>query len=87
MTFRTPNIYKSQAYVDLCNEAIDPKYNSASEAAPAIRAALKQADEDALFIPLWRTYEASVVMPYVHTEYPKIHGIIWHPEIDWMEKH
>ncbi len=87
MTFRTPNIYKSQAFIDLCNEAIDPKYNSAAEAAPAIKAALKQADEDALFIPLWRTYEASVVWPYVHTEYPMIHGIIWHPENDWMEKH
>jgi peptide/nickel transport system substrate-binding protein len=87
MTFRTPNMFKSQAYIDLCNAAIDPKYSSAVEAAPAIKAALKQADTDALFIPLWRTYEASVVWPYVHTEYPKIHGIIWHPENDWMGAH
>jgi peptide/nickel transport system substrate-binding protein len=87
MTFATPNIFKSQAFVDACNAAIDPKYNSAVEAAPAIQAALKAADTDALFIPLFRTYEASIVWPYVHTEYPKIHGIIWHPELDWMEKH
>jgi len=87
MTFATPNIWKSQAYIDLCNAAIDPKYNNAVEAAPAIQAALKQASEDCLFIPLWRTYEASVVWPYVHTEYPKIHGIIWHPENDWMDAH
>jgi peptide/nickel transport system substrate-binding protein len=87
MTFRTPNIFKSQAFIDLCNAAIDPKYSSAVEAAPAIKAALKQADEDALYVPLWRTYEASVVWPYVHTEYPKIHGIIWHPESDWMDAH
>jgi peptide/nickel transport system substrate-binding protein len=87
MTFATPNIWKSQAFIDLCNAAIDPKYNNAVEAAPAIQAALKQASEDCLFIPLWRTYEASVVWPYVHTEYPKIHGIIWHPENDWMEAH
>jgi ABC-type transport system substrate-binding protein len=87
MTFATPNIFKSQAYIDLCNAAIDPKYNSAVEAAPAIQAALKQCDTDALFIPLWRTYEASIVWPYVHTDYPRIHGIIWHPELDWMAAH
>ncbi len=87
MTFRTPNIYKSPTFIDLCNEAIDPKYSSAKEATPAIKAALMQADEEALFIPLFRTYECSVVYPYVHTEYPIIHGIIWHPENDWMEKH
>jgi peptide/nickel transport system substrate-binding protein len=87
MTFATPNIFKSDAYKNLCNAAIDIKYNNAVDAAPAIKAALKQADEDALFIPLWRTYEASVVWAYVHTEYPNIHGIIWHPENDWMGVH
>jgi len=87
MTFATPNIFKSQAFIDLCNQAIDPKYNSAAEAMPKIQAAVKQAGEDALFIPLWRSYEASVIWPYVHTEYPKIHGIIWHPENDWMDAH
>ena len=87
MTFATPNIWKSQAYIDLCNEAIDPKYTSAAEAMPKIKAAIQQAGKDALFIPLWRSYEASVIYPYVHTEYPKIHGIIWHPENDWMDAH
>lgn len=87
MTFATPNIWKSQAFIDLCNEAIDPKYSSAAEAMSKIQAAVKQAGEDCLFIPLWRSYEASVIWPYVHTEYPEIHGIIWHPENDWMEAH
>jgi ABC-type transport system substrate-binding protein len=87
MTFRTPNILKTQAFIDLCNAAIDPKYSSAAEAASAIQAALKQASEDCLFLPLWRTYEASIVWPYVHTEYPKIHGIIWNPQNDWMDPH
>ncbi len=87
MTFRTPNIYKSDAFIDLCNAAIDPKYTDAAEAATAIQDALKQACEDCLYIPLFRTYEASVVWPYVHTEYPKIHGIIWHPENEWMDAH
>jgi ABC-type transport system substrate-binding protein len=87
MTFATPNIWKSQAFIDLCDEAIDPKYDSAAEAMPSIREAIKQAGEDCLFIPIYRSYEASVIWPYVHTEYPKIHGIIWHPEEDWMEPH
>jgi len=87
LTFRTPNIYKSEAFVDLCNAATDPKYNNAAEAASAIQAADKQAIEDALYIPLFKTYEASVVWPYVHTQYPIIHGIIWHPENEWMDAH
>ncbi len=87
MTFATPNILKTQAFIDYCNAAIDPKYNSAAEAAPAIQKAIKQAGEDCLFIPLFKTYEASVVWPYVHTGYPLIHAIIWHPENDWMDKH
>jgi peptide/nickel transport system substrate-binding protein len=87
LTFRTPNIFKSEAFVELCNAAIDPRYTSAAEAASAIATADKQAMEDALYIPLFRTYEASVVWPYVHTEYPKIHGIIWHPENEWMDPH
>jgi peptide/nickel transport system substrate-binding protein len=87
MTFATPNIWKSDAYIQLCNEAIDPQYSSAAEAMPKIKAAVQQAGEDCLFVPMWRSYEASVVWPYVHTEYPKIHGIIWHPENEWMDAH
>jgi peptide/nickel transport system substrate-binding protein len=87
LTFRTTNIYKSPLFTQYCNEAIDPKYSSAAEAMPQIQAAIKQAGEDCLFVPLWRSYEASIVWPYVHTEYPKIHGVIWHPENDWMDKH
>jgi len=87
MTFATPNIWKSQAFIDLCNQALDPKYNSPADAMSVIQAAVKQAGEDCLFIPLFRSYEASVMWPYVHDEYPKIHGIIWHPEDDWMDPH
>ncbi len=87
MTFATPNIWKSDAFVKLCNEAIDPKYTSSAEAMPKIKAAIQQAGEDCLFIPLWRSYEATIVYPYVHTDYPKIHGIIWSSADDWMEAH
>jgi peptide/nickel transport system substrate-binding protein len=87
MTFATGNIWKSNAYKQLLYEALDPSYKNSTDALPKIKAAVKQAGEDCLFIPLWRTYEASVTKPYVHTEYPKIHGIIWHPEDDWMDPH
>ncbi len=87
MTFATPNILKTQAYIDYCNQAIDPSVTTSAAAIPFLQKAIKQAGEDALFLPLWRTYEASVVWPYVHTEYPKIHGIVWQPQNDWMEAH
>jgi peptide/nickel transport system substrate-binding protein len=87
MTFRTTNMYKSQAFIDLCNEAIAPEYNSAADAMSKIQAAIRQAGEDCLFIPLWRTAEAAIMQTYVHSEYPKIHGIIWSPADDWMEAH
>jgi len=87
MTFATPNIYKTQAYLDDCNAAIAPNITSSDQAIPLIQKAVQQADNDALFLPMFRSYEASVVWPYVHTEYPKIHGIIWHPETEWMDPH
>jgi peptide/nickel transport system substrate-binding protein len=87
MTFRTTNMYKSDAFINLCNEAISPQYNSAADAMPKIKAAIQQAGEDCLFIPLWRSAEAAIMQTYVHTEYPKIHGIIWSPADDWMDEH
>jgi len=87
MTFRTTNMYKSEAFLNLCNEAISPQYDSAAEAMSKISAAVRQAGEDCLYIPLWRSAEAAVMQTYVHTEYPKIHGIIWSPADDWMDEH
>jgi len=87
MTFATPNMWKSDLFKQYCNEAIDIKFSTPAEAMPSVQKAVKQAGEDALFLPLWRTYEASVIQTYVHTEYPVIHGIIWQPKNDWMEAH
>lgn len=80
-------MWKSQQYIDLCNAGLDSKYKTATEAMPAIRLAIKQAGEDAMLIPLWRTAECSISQKYVHTDYPTIHGIIWTPVDDWMEAH
>lgn len=85
MTFRTGTIYKSPEYLALCNEALDPTYKNVNEALAKIKEAIRQAGEDAMIVPLWRTAEACIMWDYVHSEYPKIHGIMWSPEDDWME--
>jgi peptide/nickel transport system substrate-binding protein len=88
MTFRTGNIWKSEKYLALCEEALDPtKYGSIVAALPKIQEAVRQAGEDAMIIPLYRSAEAAIFQPYVHTDYPIIHGIIWTPYDDWMEAH
>ncbi len=87
MTFATPNILKTDDFIQACNAALDPSITDATQALPGITAAYKQCEEDALFCPLFRSYEATWVWPYVHTDYPAIHGIIWHPADDWMEAH
>lgn len=87
MTFRTTNLWKSDEFIRLCNEAIAPDIDGPAEALPKIKEAIKQAGEDCLFIPLWRSCNACIMQPYVHTEYIKIHGIIWQPADDWMEAH
>jgi peptide/nickel transport system substrate-binding protein len=86
MTFRTGNIWKSPEYLALCNEALDPKYQSAAEAMPKIKEAVKQGGEDAMIVPLWRTCNVAIMQPYVHSDYFLIHGVIWTPYDDWMGK-
>lgn len=86
-TFRTGNIYKSPEFLQKCNDALDPTYKSSAEAMPKIKEAIRQAGEDAMICPLWRTAEAGIMQVYVHSDYPLIHGIIWTPQNDWMEAH
>jgi peptide/nickel transport system substrate-binding protein len=87
LTFRSGSIYKSPEYLALCNEALEPQYTSAAEAMDIIKDAIRQAGEDCMIIPLWRTAEAGIMQTYVHSDYPLIHGIIWTPYDDWMEEH
>jgi len=85
MTFRTANIYKSDTYLNLCDKALystDPK-----EAVSLIKQAVKQAGEDALFCPLFRTVDNAIMQTYVHSDYFMIHGATWTPWDDWMDKH
>jgi peptide/nickel transport system substrate-binding protein len=87
VTFRTGNILKSPEFLAACNAALAPQYLSAADAIVKIRDAIRQAGEDAMIIPLWRTAECSISQTYVHSDYPEIHGIIWTPVDDWMEAH
>jgi ABC-type transport system substrate-binding protein len=86
-TFRTGNIWKSEEYLALCNAALDPSFLTAADALAGIKAAIRQAGEDAMLVPMWRTAECSISQTYVHTDYPIIHGIIWTPYDDWMDPH
>ncbi|MCX7912486.1 MAG: ABC transporter substrate-binding protein [Dehalococcoidales bacterium] len=86
LTYRTGTIAKSPEFLELCKQALDPKYTDAFSAMPKIKEAIRQATEDAMIIPLWRTCNSAIMQPYVHSDYFKIHGVIWTPYDDWMEK-
>jgi peptide/nickel transport system substrate-binding protein len=87
MTYKPASMYKSPEFLALCNEALDPKYQSPADAMPTIRKAIKQAGEDAMIVPLYRNAQVSIFQPYVHTNYFKIHQVTWNVFEDWMEKH
>jgi len=85
MTFRTGNIKKSAQFLDLCTQA-SHEFNKDKEMA-LLQQAVKQAGEDCMIIPLYRSAQACVMQPYVHSDYTKIHSIVWFSWQDWMEKH
>ncbi|NLN06896.1 MAG: ABC transporter substrate-binding protein [Firmicutes bacterium] len=85
MTFRTGDIYKSEKYLELVRKAI--KAEKHDEFIDLIKQAVVQAGEDAMIIPLYRTRQACVMAPYVHSNYIKAHAAIWNEYEDWMEEH
>ncbi len=82
MTYRTDNIAKSKAYLDLCDEALHT-YDDA-EYRKLLRRIVRQASEDAMVVPLYITVLAAVMQHYVHSDIYKIHQIIWKSYEDWM---
>jgi ABC-type transport system substrate-binding protein len=82
-TFSTTNIFKSPEYIALCNEALhtydDAKYKE------LLQKILIQASKDAMVVPLYTTVGATVMQPFVHSSYLRIHGQIWQSYKDWME--
>jgi peptide/nickel transport system substrate-binding protein len=85
MTYRTGTIAKSDAFLAACNTALRT-YVKADET-KAIQAIVRQGAEDAMIIPIYRSAQALVMQPYVHSDYIKIHSVVWDAENDWMEKH
>jgi len=48
--------------------------------------AVRQAGEDAMVIPLYRSAQTNVMQDYVHTDYMKIHTVTWFSYQDWIDK-
>jgi peptide/nickel transport system substrate-binding protein len=84
-TFRFDFIKKSPEYLEACETALQTFEEKAMHA--AMQKAVRIASEDAMIIPLYRSANPHVMQPYVHTEYPMIHGIQWNAWEDWMDKH
>ncbi|HSW56956.1 MAG TPA: ABC transporter substrate-binding protein [Dehalococcoidales bacterium] len=84
MTFRTGNILKSQAYLDLCNRALVTFDHAAHM--DLLKKAVKQAGDDAMVIPVYRSVANTVYQSYVTTDYFRIHGVIWPTHSIWMDK-
>ena len=87
VTYITGNIYKSPEFLAYCAAGLDTKYMSPAEAMPKIKDAIRQAGEDAMLCPLWRTCNTGILQPYVHSDYFTLHSIIWTSYDDWMENH
>jgi peptide/nickel transport system substrate-binding protein len=88
MTFKSANIKKSPEYLALCEKALAINWvNDWPGAVQVIKQAVKQAGEDAMIIPIYRSVANAEMQPYVHSDYFMIHGVIWTSYDDWMEKH
>jgi peptide/nickel transport system substrate-binding protein len=85
MTYRTGNIKKTPEFLARCEEALHT-YDKEKMIAK-IKEAVKQGGEDAMVIPIYRSTQANVMQPYVHSQYMTIHSVHWLPYLDWMEKH
>jgi peptide/nickel transport system substrate-binding protein len=84
MTYRWGFIAKSPEFLALVDKALKTYEQPALN--KVLQQAVKQAGEDAMVIPLWRAGQASVTHPWVHTDYPKIHSIVWYSHQDWLSK-
>lgn len=85
ITYRFAKIQKSKEYLSLCEKALRELKPEGMHR--ALQQAVRQAGEDAMIIPIYRSAQAVVMQPYVHTNYIKIHSVIWHDAYqDYMDK-
>jgi hypothetical protein len=85
MTYRTGTIAKTPEYLQMCEDALHT-YDDAAYL-EKIKQLVVKAGEDALVVPVYVSALASVNAPYVHSDYTKIHTVIWYSYEDWMEPH
>jgi peptide/nickel transport system substrate-binding protein len=84
LTFKTGHIAKSPEFLSLGEKALHTYDNAAYRA--VLQKAARQASEDAVVIPLYRSAQANIMQPYVHSDYMKIHTVTWNVYQDWIEK-
>jgi peptide/nickel transport system substrate-binding protein len=84
MTYRFGYIAKSPEFLAACEKALRTYEPAALKG--ALQQAIRQASDDAMVIPVWRSAQATVMAGYAHTDYTKIHNVTWYSYNDWMEK-
>jgi ABC-type transport system substrate-binding protein len=84
MTYRWGMFTKTPEFLAACEKAL--KTYEPAPLKAALQSAVKQAEEDAMVVPLWRSAQANIMRDYVHSDYVKIHSVTWYSYNDWMEK-
>jgi len=84
MTHRYGEILKSKEFLAAGEKALHT-FDAAGKK-QALRQMVRLASQDAMVIPLYRDAMASVMQPYVHSDYIKIHRQVWRSHEDWLEK-
>ncbi len=82
---RITSLNKSPEFLALCDKAIHT-YDAAGYKA-VTQELVRQATEDAMVIPIYRTPGTLVMQKYVHSDILLVHAGEYHPYRSWMEKH
>jgi peptide/nickel transport system substrate-binding protein/oligopeptide transport system substrate-binding protein len=85
LTYRYDFIKKTPEYLAICDRALHTYEEKAVK--KAMQEIVRKASEDAMVIPVFRSAQANVMQPYVHTEYAKINLVQWNVWEDWMSRH
>jgi len=83
-TYRFGQILKSPEYLAAIDKGLHT-YDATGKKR-VFQQIVRQAGEDAMIIPLFRSAQANVMQPYAHSDYLKVHRQVWPSYRDWMEK-
>jgi ABC-type transport system substrate-binding protein len=85
LTYRHDYIKKTPEYLAICDKALHTYEDKALK--KAMQDIVRKASEDVMVIPVFRSAQANVMQPYVHTDYAKINLVQWSVWEDWMGRH